>query len=291
MRIQRTAQVGESTIIPNATARDHGISFTARGILAYVLSLPNGSQATVTTLTAASSEGRERVSRALTELETAGYLKRLRVRGEGGRITTSVTWSDLREGAEGVANAQVAPDAGNPAAGPSAHNPLGGKDQTLPPTPQTAVTVESAPEGREGGEISRSEKLLAGLVQAERKLHLGAGDIRTLSPLVDEWFALGADERLIVTTLTAGLPEQVSRPAGLIRRRLVEKLPTRSLAAPAMTLQPSKHECPECQRPTRSAGPCGPCAGRIPAPAAPTHSPINWRELAKDFGPGALIAA
>jgi DNA-binding MarR family transcriptional regulator len=296
MRIQRTAPAVGSTIIPSETARDHGISFTARGILAYVLSLPNGSQETLKSLTEASSEGRERVSRALKELETAGYLKRLRVRGEGGRMTTLVSWSDVRENAAEEIKPQAAPDAGNPAVGSSAHNPLGGKDLTLPTNPQTAVTVESATEGREGGEISRSENLLAALGRDEPKLHLGARDIRALSPLVDEWFSLGADERRVTAVLTLGLPERINHPAGLLRKRLVEKMPMRPLEAPAAPPEAPRLRCPVCERikaPHASAGLCEHCraAAPAPAPAPVTSGSPSWRDLAREFGIGALPVA
>jgi hypothetical protein len=290
MQIQRSAVRADSVVIPNRTARDHGVSFLARGILAYVLSLTDGRSVGIKDLAAQSSEGQARIAKALKELEAAGYLTRSRVRGANGRVASRIVWSDLREEAATEENAQVAPDLAFPGSGDSGLNPLGGKEKTSPPTPLTVVTSESAPEGREGGEMTRSETLLASLGQADPKLHLGQGDIRTLSPLVDEWFSLGADERLVRVTLTAGLPGQISHPAGLLRKRLTEKMPTVPLAAPVRPSQAFGHECRECQRPTASVGLCKPCAG-TPAAPAPTVSPISWRSLARDYGPGLLAAA
>jgi hypothetical protein len=290
MQVQRSATRADSVVIPNGTARDHGISFTARGILAYVLSLTDGRSVSIKGLAAESSEGQRRIAAALRELEAAGYLTRSRVRGANGRVTSRVVWSDLREVPAAGAEPQVAPDLAYPGPGDSGLNPLGGKDKTSPPTPLTVVTSESAPEGREGGEMTRSQTFLASLGQADPKLHLGQGDIRELSPLVDQWFGLGADERLVRVTLTAGLPGQISHPAGLLRKRLVEKMPTVPLAAPVRPAQSLGHECPECQRPTASVGLCKPCAETPAAPAA-TVSPVSWRTLARDYGPGLLAAA
>jgi hypothetical protein len=294
MRIQRTPQQGFFTIVPNATARDHGLSFTARGILAYLLSLPAGRSETVMSLSEKSVEGRKAVSAAMTELEERGYLARKRVRGEAGQITTDVVVFDMRDGA----SPQVAPNdtpvsVGGPVAGSSVDNPIEDLVENSPlPTPVTAPALtESAPEGRAGGEISRSETLLAEVGRADARLHLSVRDLRKLAPLVEAWFERGADERLVKLALTAGLPERVQHPAGLLRKRLEDKMPATAPVAPVAAPQAPRHECPECQRPVITAGLCKSCAGDAPATATPISGPVSWRDLAKSFAPGAFATA
>jgi hypothetical protein len=292
MRIQRTPQAGYFTIVPNATARDHGLSFTARGILAYLLSLPAGRSETVISLSEKSVEGRKAVSAAMAELEKRGYLARKRVRGEAGQITTEVVVFDLRNGA----SSQITPNdtpvpIGEPVAGSSVDNPIEDQVENSPlPTPAAAAPVaELSPEGRAGGEISRSENLLNEVARSDRRLHLSAKDVRRLAPLVEAWFERGADKRLISETLTVGLPERVQHPAGLLRKRLEEKMPTAPLTAPAAAAPTVRHECDECGLPVVSAGLCKACVGQSPAPFVPGSR--SWRDMALSFGVGALPVA
>lgn len=66
------------TVIDNATLRDVRLSWRARGLLAYILSLPDDWTVTSTHLQAQGREGREAVRAALRELESAGYMHRYR---------------------------------------------------------------------------------------------------------------------------------------------------------------------------------------------------------------------
>ncbi|MFJ6616276.1 helix-turn-helix domain-containing protein [Kitasatospora sp. NPDC091335] len=56
--------------------RKHALSWAARGLLSYLLSLPDGAREDVRTLAAKSVEGRTTVARALRELEAAGHYVR-----------------------------------------------------------------------------------------------------------------------------------------------------------------------------------------------------------------------
>ncbi|MHB9753556.1 hypothetical protein ACYBSK_04145 [Streptomyces sp. BYX5S] len=60
------------TVIANKAIRDPRISHTARGILAYVLSLPSGAQVNVRTLSDGFPQGRLAVSKAVKELRELG---------------------------------------------------------------------------------------------------------------------------------------------------------------------------------------------------------------------------
>jgi hypothetical protein len=66
------------TIIHNATLRDSRLSWRARGLLAYILSLPDNWTIASGHLEQQAAEGREAVRSALRELETYGYLTRHR---------------------------------------------------------------------------------------------------------------------------------------------------------------------------------------------------------------------
>lgn len=76
------------TMVPNAWLRDDQLSWSARGIAAFLCSHDPGFQLSIDYLVRHSSQGREAVTSALAELERVGYLKRYRGREKGrfGRI-------------------------------------------------------------------------------------------------------------------------------------------------------------------------------------------------------------
>lgn len=287
MLIQRSNPETFFTVLPNQTLRDHELSFTARGILAFLMSLPSGAREDIQTLSAKSTEGRKAVAAALTELSEAGYLARKRVRGDNGRITTEVVLSDVRNGASSqvVPNAAVVA-AGEPSGGSSAGNPIEvtlSKKPSLPVVAAQTISADSATEGREGGELTPAETLLGELGRYDARLHLSAAEVKGLAPLVDAWLAKGADRKRILLVLTAGLPTKVHAPAALVRSRLTSKMPTEAPAAPRLT---HEHECPGCDRPMPREGRCQACQADAPAPAevTTTGGARNWRDLAKASG-------
>ncbi|RSO05647.1 hypothetical protein DMH18_30705 [Streptomyces sp. WAC 06783] len=77
-------------MLANGTIRDRRLSFTARGILAHLLSLPDGAREDVRTLADRNpGVGRRGVSKAVQGLEDAGYYIRRTIRGpETGRVWT-----------------------------------------------------------------------------------------------------------------------------------------------------------------------------------------------------------
>jgi helix-turn-helix protein len=80
--------------IHNEALRDERLSFRARGVLAYLLSLPPGWSTDSRTLASKAREGRDAVRNALRELEACGYLVTHRDRDEQGRWRTSTTVFD-----------------------------------------------------------------------------------------------------------------------------------------------------------------------------------------------------
>lgn len=128
----------------------------------------------------------------------------------------------------------------------------------LPPFPSPAPAPPDAQpvtEGWEGGrgaaptnDLTSEERqaydALARTVHASPQLALGEAELLRLVPLAVPWLARTTEDRMR-EALTAGLPARIGSPAGLVRRRLVEKLPpTPPAAAPsAGGLPPWCGEC------------------------------------------------
>jgi hypothetical protein len=261
MRIHRSAHQRFFTTLGNDVLRDNRLSFCARGILAHLLSQPDGKRDDIRTLTERTPEGRERVASAMRELEQFGYLKRTKKRSPEGQIYTEL---DVFEAPEGP-TLQVTPNAGFPASGGLAASPDGdhpindrGEEPTLPAPP-----AQHAEEGREGHgdeETRTSADLLARVARAEPKLSLGRLEALRLAPLVTEWRRRGASELHVIGSLTAGLPRNgVYHPARFIESRLVAKMPAERCAVPA------KLECDECGAPVLAPGSCRSCQDVEPA--------------------------
>lgn len=75
-------------IVTNQVVRDSTLSFKARGILAYLLSMPDNWKVSASAIARASDrDGRESILTGLKELENAGYLKRWKHKDDAGNIT------------------------------------------------------------------------------------------------------------------------------------------------------------------------------------------------------------
>ena len=108
----RTRLSANFTVISNALAQRRGSAVTI-GVAAYILSVPDGARISIAALCAHFDEGEILISRALRELEAAGYLERRRVRGPNGKVRTQTFFYDVPR------------DAGDRAA-PLAAHPTGG---------------------------------------------------------------------------------------------------------------------------------------------------------------------
>lgn len=75
-------------IIRNEVLQDERLSFRARGLLANILSRPDNWRCSAWDLATEGREGRRAILTALTELETYGYLKRLKSQDEKGHWKT-----------------------------------------------------------------------------------------------------------------------------------------------------------------------------------------------------------
>ncbi|MFF8291392.1 hypothetical protein ACF068_19475 [Streptomyces sp. NPDC016309] len=255
MRVYRTAPTRAFTTFSNALLRDATISWCAVGLLAYLVSLPNGARASIRKLSEQRKEGRDRIGAALRELEEARYLRRLTRRDRTGRLRTEYEVFDTPYDPEAPA-----PDpAEAPAAGPTPRtvgNPAsGGRDDgppgPLPPGEKTGVKQPPSP----------AVQLLTSLGRSDPRLALGAGEAERLRTLVEEWWAVGASDALIREALTSGLPTRVHAPAALVADRLRRKKPAPRPAAPV------RPECGVCGTPVPEGASCARCDPATPAVA------------------------
>ncbi|MFJ6492510.1 MarR family transcriptional regulator [Streptomyces californicus] len=153
---------------------------------------------------------------------------------------------------------------------PSADRPEA--DQTAPRTTPPApgevpatlrATAEPGP--------SEAYLALARLGRNDHRLALSAADCATLEPLASAWLARGVNVDYLTTALTAGLPTHIDSPAGLLHRRLTDKIPphipTTTEDRSPDTKEPTHEallvECTNCRRPgppqALPDGLCRPC--------------------------------
>lgn len=114
MAIRRGPVPADSfTIISNAWLRDPALSWKAKGLLSYIASHAPGHTLTTDQIIAEGCDGRDAVRAGLQELERRGYLRRVKLRGEGGKITG--TDYELGEPEQTAVNGKAV--AGKPGAG------------------------------------------------------------------------------------------------------------------------------------------------------------------------------
>lgn len=85
------------TVVRNKTIRDRRLSYKARGLLVYLLSLPDDATVDRAKLAAASRDGERSVRSGLRELAEAGYIVHRKVQNERGRwLTEAVVYESPR---------------------------------------------------------------------------------------------------------------------------------------------------------------------------------------------------
>ena len=92
-RIKRIIPKGFTTV-SNDCLRDVELSMAARGLLATMLSLPDGWNMSGRGLTAILPDGRDKVFSTLKTLEEKGYLKREPIRENGRFVDTEYQFCD-----------------------------------------------------------------------------------------------------------------------------------------------------------------------------------------------------
>ncbi|MER7847497.1 hypothetical protein ABTZ03_26550 [Kitasatospora sp. NPDC096077] len=236
MQIHRSAHARSFIVLPNGLLQDRRLSYTARGLLADLLSRPNGWREDGRHMADSSPQGRGAVRRALKELKDAGYYRVDTVRLPDGTLRSEAHVFDTPQLAPAVPRpATGEPDTGR-AVTPSVKDP--GEEPTLPDE-RTRAAVAT----------------LFRAIRPEPRLRLGEAEAQTLAPLVAQWLERGSSEAELALALLPGLPQPVRSPAAILRDRLQRKLP------PVRTPKPSPTECAECHDPVPRPGICRPCAG------------------------------
>ncbi len=156
------------------------------------------------------------------------------------------------------------------AAAPAAPEPAGSALPPVPAPPDAPVEIPAALRPAPEPGPSDAYLALARLGRDDHRLALSAADCATLEPLASAWLARGVSVDYLTSALTAGLPARIDSPAGLLYRRLTDKIPPRLPGAvegrsPGATvpIYEALVECTNCRRPGPSEalpdGLCRPC--------------------------------
>ncbi|MFF2852638.1 hypothetical protein ACFVT5_41055 [Streptomyces sp. NPDC058001] len=103
LKIRRSRPADNFTILPNATLRDDRLTYCARGVLAELLSRPEGWETNADALSDRArrhrgdvvGEGRRGLRSAFAELEAAGYIIRRKEKAARGRFVTVLEVYDI----------------------------------------------------------------------------------------------------------------------------------------------------------------------------------------------------
>ncbi|MFJ7180360.1 helix-turn-helix transcriptional regulator [Streptomyces massasporeus] len=208
------------------------------------------------------SEGEILISRALRELESAGYLERRRERTPTGQVRTRTYFYAVPVG-EG------------PEDPPEPPKPRPRKRSTVPETRREAASAP-APEQPGGPEPALTDAdpeavaVLTALRRVGPRLVLTAQEAARLAPAVTEWLAAGVGPREITELLTVRLPDRFrARPASVLAFRLRETplpVPPRAPLTPDVgrpVVLPFQ-TCDGCERAFRAPEPghCRSCRDR-----------------------------
>ncbi|BBC35420.1 uncharacterized protein SGFS_067140 [Streptomyces graminofaciens] len=268
----RTRLTADFTVISNALAQRRGSAVTV-GVAVYILSLPTGTSVTIAALCEHFTEGEILISRALRELEAAGYLERRRERLSTGQIRTRTYFYDV-PGGDPDADSDADPDA-DPDGPPEPPEPPKPRRPRKQPASAAAVTAAyaaveetvAAPVQAEAetplplaDADPRAIAVLAALRRVDPRLVVSAQEAARLAPAVTRWLAAGLLPTQITDHLTTGLPDRLLvRPVGILAYRLKETplpAPARSADRAEPAVRPavaSMRNCDGCDRGFRSA--------------------------------------
>lgn len=87
-KIRKLAQTNY-TVIDNQIIRDETLSWKAKGVFAYLWSMPENWDFYETEVMTHAKDGRDALRSAIKELQAAGYMRRQRTRNEKGQVKTS----------------------------------------------------------------------------------------------------------------------------------------------------------------------------------------------------------
>ncbi|MFF8940865.1 helix-turn-helix domain-containing protein [Streptomyces sp. NPDC014864] len=249
------------TVIGNHLAQHPELSLVAIALAVHIQSLPSNAPVDIKTLAERFPEGRTRIAAGLRELETHGYLRRVREHTPGGRIVTRTiscnqpkTQPKTRELAR---HHEPAPTAATGDQTHEEHPPQSRKPRAprkkhpLPPVPQPAYPSPTL--------LQTATDLLATLHREDPRLLLSVCDTAHLAPGVAAWLQREVPATAVRHALTTDLPpEGVRRPAAFLAHRLTTRLPPappfRAPAEPP-AVRGSMQNCDDCDRGFRAPEP------------------------------------
>ncbi|MER7756695.1 hypothetical protein [Kitasatospora sp. NPDC097643] len=282
MRIHRTEHARQFTVLPNAVLQYRQLSYTARGLLADLLSRPDGWRENGRHMADTSPQGRGAVSKALKELTAAGFYRVEVVRLPDGTLRSEAHVYDtpqLWTGSPGTTR----PVSGEPVAGPAGAPEVKNREKqpSLPTDQQSAKPVttklvtahakretggQQGPQGAiEPPPTAPDERTRAAtatllrVISPEPRLHLGHSEAEALAPLVAQWLDRGSTATRLAQALLPGLPEPVHSAPAVLRYRLKHKMPPPE--PPTRPAAPRYAECADCHDPVPRPGLCRACAG------------------------------
>ncbi|MEV4944363.1 helix-turn-helix domain-containing protein [Streptomyces sp. NPDC053755] len=244
------------TVIGNHLAQHTELSLLAIGLAVHIQSLRSGAQIDIGTLAGRFPEGKTRIAGALRELEAHGYLRRTRMRTDGGRMVTRTVSCNQPGSTRGEDRPRPQPQPPPP---PPSRRSADQKPRrrALPAVPQPAYPAP--------GLLQTALGVLSGLRREDPRLLLSATDADHLVPGVAAWLERDLTPEAVQRALTADLPrEPLYRPAAFLAHRLDAKLPP--LPPLGTTASATRHplqNCDACDRAFRGPEP-GTCAACPP---------------------------
>ncbi|MGW1173340.1 hypothetical protein ACWD4P_06395 [Kitasatospora sp. NPDC002543] len=269
MRIHRSAHARNFTVLPNAVLQYRRLSYTARGLLADLLSRPDGWREDGRHMADTSPQGRGAIRKALKELAEAGFYRVEKIRMPDGTIITETHVYDTPQ-------LTVLPSATHPVSGEAT---TGGpdalpkelvKEPSLPAEQIIEPILADEPQARAGGREEDSEEktdepldeavaTLFRVIRPEPRLRLGQAEAEDLAPLVAQWLERGATHADLAQALLPGLPAPMHSAVAVLRYRLERKMPpVQPVVRPAAARYA---ECAKCHDPVPQPGICRACAG------------------------------
>ncbi|MGW6903712.1 hypothetical protein [Streptomyces sp. NPDC054940] len=254
----RTRLTADFTVIANSLAQRPGSAVTV-GVAVYILSLPDGAVVSIAALCAHFSEGEILISRALRELEAAGYLQRRRERCTGGRVRTRTYFHDVPP-----RDRDRTPAATRPVP-PQFPRPAPARATRQEEAQRNEAPKAGARRGDDSEVDERAPVVLASLRIVDPRLILSQREVTELAPAVTRWLAAGVTPAQITEALTTRLPIHLTaRPARILAHRLSEPPPAAPtpVAAPAKPTPLPWQTCDGCERAFRAAEParCRDCS-------------------------------
>ncbi|MBD0676686.1 hypothetical protein, partial [Streptomyces sp. CBMA156] len=228
MRVHRSAHVRDFTVLPNGMLQCRRLSYTARGLLADLLSRPDGRREDGRRMADTSPQGRGAIRKALQELTDAGFYRVEKIRLPDGTIVSETHVYDTP---------QLAPPPGVtrpvPGGGATGGAVALSKDRYQEPSLPGPHVVEAeedeeasgSEEAADEGQLREAVATLFRVVRPEPRLRLGEAEARELAPLVARWLERGSTAADLAQALLPGLPAPLHSAVAVLRYRLERKLP------------------------------------------------------------------